>query len=96
MELFKLGLIVIFVGFALAFAATLVLTLTAIWGVGEVKVTGGGCVVIAFVPVCFGYGDPLLLAVLMAVAIVLVAVSYVFIREARKLTEKSGRIAESW
>jgi uncharacterized membrane protein len=56
----------------------------------EVKVTGGGCVVVFFIPICFGYGDPLVLVLLMALAIVLVVVSFIVFKSLVKTTQSLG------
>lgn len=78
-DMFRAGLLLFFIGFALAFVAvTLPLLMVALGVEGgrQVSVSGGGCVLILFVPICFGVGEaalPLMvLATVLAVALVLV------------------------
>ena len=56
MRLFFVGLVLIFAGFLLVLAAPLL----ALASDAKVTATGGavGCVVIFFVPICFGAGAP--------------------------------------
>lgn len=77
----ELGFVLIIVGFTLFFiAALLPLTFT-----GNASVSGGGCIIIFFFPVCFGLGDqPVLMMVLsMVLAIALLTASYLFLRSMR-------------
>jgi len=85
-RLWSIGLALVLAGFALAFAAALALVATApSWGVG-------GCVVVLFIPVCFGVGplaQPLLVATI-ALAIALVVVSLIAWRIAAKAAGRSS------
>jgi uncharacterized membrane protein len=75
MKLEKLGLALVLAGFALAFAAALLAALSAAQG-GAVGV--GGCVLVLFIPVCFGAGPlaPHLLVAALALALALVVLSF--------------------
>jgi len=89
-QLERLGFALILAGFALAFAAALVAALSVAQG-GTASV--GGCVFILFVPICFGVGPlaPYLLVAALALALALVALSFVLWRwalgEARRLAQ---------
>ncbi len=92
MELERLGFALILAGFALAFAAALLVALSAAQG-GAAGVSG--CVVVLFFPICFGLG-PLalhLLVAALALALALVALSFLLWRwalsEARRLAQAS-------
>jgi uncharacterized membrane protein len=93
MRLGTLGFILLIAGVIIAFVSTLIPFIAGLlsgFGGGEVKVTGGGCVVVFFIPICFGYGDPLILILLMAVAIVLVVVSFIIFKSLVKTTHSLG------
>jgi uncharacterized membrane protein len=89
-ELERLGFALILAGVALAFAAALFAALSAAWG-GAAGV--GGCVLVLFIPICFGAGPlaPHLLVASLALALALVALSFVLWRwalsEARRLAQ---------
>jgi len=81
LKLEALGFILIFLGFALAFVAALLPALMAVLQPSEgVQVSGGGCVVILFFPVCFGYGalGGAMLITVIALTIILVALAFAF------------------
>lgn len=85
MNLFKVGLAIVLLGFALAFVAALLPTLgTTILNRG-ISFSGGGCVIIMFIPICFGVGEhPLLLITLSAVlAVLLIVISFLILRLSR-------------
>lgn len=86
-NLFRLGLYLLFAGFALAFVAALLPALAAALGAGgqPVGVSGAGCVLVMFVPICFGAGEwalPLMVSAA-AIAAVLVVLSLVLLRQLR-------------
>jgi len=88
-----LGFILLIAGVVIAFLSTLIPLIAGLiggFGGGEVKVTGGGCVVVFFIPICFGYGDPLVLVLLMAAAIVLVVASFIVFKSLVKTTHSLG------
>lgn len=77
MNLFKLGLVLVFAGMILAVVAMfLPLLITA---PSSISVSSGGCVIVGFIPICFGVGEHALPVILIALvlAIVLVAISLV-------------------
>lgn len=85
---FKAGLALFFIGFALAFAAALVPLFTATLEAGRdraISVSGGGCVLIMFVPICFGVGEAALplMVIAVALAVVLTLLGLVGLRRAR-------------
>jgi len=92
LKLEALGLILIFLGFALAFVAALLPALMAALQPSEgVQVSGGGCVVILFFPVCFGYGalSGVMLITAIALAVILVALAFVFYWIASRAVRRS-------
>lgn len=73
--MFRTGLLLFFIGFTLALAAgilTMLMAASGIGGEGPVRVSGGGCVLIFFIPICFGVGEAAL--PLMIIAVVLTVV----------------------
>ncbi len=97
MRLFFVGLMFIFAGFLLVLAAPLL----ALASHAKVETTGGaggyvvifsgGCVVIFFVPICFGAGDPQVVSWgLVAVAVMMALVALVMWLISRELS-RAGR-----
>ena len=75
MDLEKLGFTLIIVGLFLALMAAII-PLFIIPFTESIKVSGGGCIVILFIPICFGYGEfslqLMLLAMILAIALIIV------------------------
>ncbi|MFZ8809902.1 MAG: hypothetical protein ACO2PN_17590 [Pyrobaculum sp.] len=89
MRLFLVGLVLIFAGFLLVLAAPLL----ALASHAKVEATGGavGCVVIFFVPICFGAGAPQVVTWgLVAVAVMMALVALVMWLISRELS-RAGR-----
>jgi uncharacterized membrane protein len=89
MRLFFVGLMLIFAGFLLVLAAPLL----ALASDARVAATGGavGCVVIFFVPICFGAGAPQVVSWgLVAVAVMMALVTLVMWLISRELS-RAGR-----
>jgi len=89
MRLFLVGLVLIFAGFLLVLAAPLL----ALASNAKVEVTGGavGCVVIFFVPICFGAGAPQVVSWgFVAVAVMMALVALVMWLISRELS-RAGR-----
>jgi len=74
MRLFKLGLVLVFTGVVLTIVAALLPLLLVSPETSSVSVTGGGCIVVFFIPICFGVGEQAQLALLLAVILTLVLV----------------------
>jgi len=94
MKLETLGFILIFLGFALAFVATLLPALMVVLQPSEgVQVSGGGCVVILFFPICFGYGalSGAMLITAIALAVILVALTFAFYWITSKAVRRSPK-----
>lgn len=88
MSLFKVGLIFVILGFAIAFVAALLpIVLGTMLSGQEINVSGGGCVVIMFIPVCFGVGEyPLIMIITSAVlALILMVFGFLILRWMRNL-----------
>ncbi len=91
MRLFFVGLVLIFAGFLLVLAAPLL----ALASHAKVEATGGvvgwSCVVIFFVPICFGAGAPQVVSWgLVAVAVMMALVALVTWLISRELS-RAGR-----
>jgi len=98
LKLEVLGLILIFLGFALAFVAALLPALMVALQPSEgVQVSGGGCIVILFFPICFGYGalGGAMLITVIALAVILVALTFAFYWITSKAVRRSPEGRES-
>ncbi len=74
LDLVKLGFIIAFIGIMVIFIASILLIIPAQQGGGEANVSVGGCVIIFFIPICFGYGEPRIMILAMILSIVLVII----------------------
>lgn len=89
LALWKVGLALVLVGFALAVVAALLpllATPSALTGVG-------GCIVLLFVPICFGVGN-LALPLLIAAAVLSILLLVVAFLVWRTLTREAQRVAQ--
>lgn len=70
----EFGLILIIAGFSLLFIAALLPLAFA----GSASISGGGCIIILFFPICFGVGDQpaIMMVIAMALAVALIVLSY--------------------
>lgn len=88
MDLVKLGFVLILIGFLIVFIATLLPMLMAIHREGAIEIGGGGCIILLFIPICFGYGEAHLVLPLIIVAMILtlavLIIGFLMFREARK------------
>uniref|UniRef100_A0A7J2U4X9 DUF131 domain-containing protein n=1 Tax=Ignisphaera aggregans TaxID=334771 RepID=A0A7J2U4X9_9CREN len=99
MKVFRIGLLLIFIGFIMAFATVLLLVLTPILqqsSQNTAVVGGGGCVIIFFIPICFGFGPqvfiwPLIIAALV-LAIATMVIGYLIYRWSVKAVEELKRV----
>ncbi|MEM1695018.1 MAG: hypothetical protein QW764_05575 [Desulfurococcaceae archaeon] len=93
MKLFKLSLALIFAGFLTIFLATVAYTLALLVQgyTADLRVAGGGCIVVMFIPICVGFGDPVVIVLMMIVALALIIASYVITRNLHKWIEKEVR-----
>lgn len=75
MDLEKLGFTLIVVGVLLALIAVIIPLFTIPFTEGA-KISGGGCIVILFIPICFGYGELSLqlvvIAMILAIALIII------------------------
>ena len=74
MDLLKLGLLLIFAGIIITFLAILLPLLLTTPESTSTSVTGGGCIMIFFIPICFGIGEQAHLALLLAVILSIILV----------------------
>lgn len=89
MRLFILALTMIFTGFLLLFVAPF-LSLA-----GRVEVAGGGCIVLFFIPFCFGAGSPQLLSIAVVMSAVLAVIAALIMwLTARELARRGGETGE--
>jgi uncharacterized membrane protein len=72
MSWMKTSLLLIFIGIVLLFIAILLLVVLLVVSGSISGVNVGGCIVVLFIPICFGYGEPSLLISLMAISVILV------------------------
>lgn len=79
MKLFKLGLLLIFIGIALAFMATILPLMLVGFETSRINVTGGGCIIVFFIPICFGVGEQATQALLLAVVLVIILVAVILL-----------------
>ncbi|MEM1772858.1 MAG: DUF131 domain-containing protein [Desulfurococcaceae archaeon] len=88
MKLFKTGLTLIFAGIILMFIAVIIPFLSIAGG--EIKVSAGGCILIGFIPICFGVGESALKHLLIALilSIVVIVVAYMLILYVNKEIKK--------
>lgn len=80
MKLFKLGLLFIVIGFLILIVASLLMLISSATGltIGGVS----GCVVILFIPICFGVGSPnvvVLLTLVSAILLLFILVSFLIL-----------------
>lgn len=99
MRLLNLGLILVILGFILIFALAISLLVFSILVQQSEppRIAGGACIIIGFIPICLGVGDPTLIVVLMVLAIVLIAASFMLTRmlgKQQKATAEGG--VEPW
>jgi|UniRef100_A0A7J3Z8U9 hypothetical protein len=87
MRLFHIGLLLIVTGFAVAFIATLLLVITPLLQQPPQNTTvasGVSCIIIFFIPICFGFGPQesiwLLTIAALALAAVVMVVGYMIHR----------------
>ncbi len=75
-RLFVAGLILLFVGVALTILAPIIAYIGASTSSSslQTRVVGGGCIVIAFIPICFGYGMSWVSILLLALVCLAIAV----------------------
>lgn len=71
MDLERLGFILILIGILIAFIAILI-PLFTIPLAGDIKISGGGCIILFFVPICFGYGEFAIQLIVLAIALAIV------------------------
>ncbi|MEM4487775.1 MAG: hypothetical protein QXK88_03100 [Desulfurococcaceae archaeon] len=81
-KLFKLGLVMILAGLVLAFIGTIIPLLKFKQDGSGVSITTGACILIGFIPICFGAGDfPVhLLLIVVSMSLLLVLLSVLFSR----------------
>lgn len=88
MNLYKLGVLLVMIGFSL-FAVSLVTLIVA--NVTEtISPTVGGCIILFFIPICFGIGTtPEVLAVLIVVSIMMALIALIMYKISRKLVRET-------
>ncbi|MCX8185010.1 MAG: hypothetical protein RMI56_02070 [Sulfolobales archaeon] len=93
-DLFKVGLALFIAGFTLALIATLAAAIFPALQAegGPTGVSSGGCILIMFVPICFGVGEAALPLMVLAVglAVVLLIVSLVLLSGIRRTLREIG------
>ncbi len=81
LELEKLGFILIVIGIIMVFIAAIAPLFTIITtNIANVEISGAGCIVLFFIPICFGYGEFALQLIIIAIILAIVlAVTYFII-----------------
>ena len=69
MNLAKLGFILIFIGFAIAILAAFLPLISS--PISDHEIGVGGCIIVFFIPICFGTGTHGLGTIMMVIAIIL-------------------------
>lgn len=70
-RLFKIGFILVFLGIIIVVLVPIIMVLTTTSGSSETHTGFGGCIVIFFIPICFGAGSPELVPLLIIIALAL-------------------------
>jgi len=84
-SLFLLGLVLMIMGIILASLAPLVyLASKAPAKPGPVEISGGACVVILFVPICFGYGSHQLVQTISLIGLLMAVLALLLILAFRR------------
>lgn len=78
-RLFVLGFVFMVLGFIVLFASALLMVLQGAGSEGEGGIGVGGCVIVFFVPICFGAGTPGLSTIVLILALILSILSIVFL-----------------
>jgi uncharacterized membrane protein len=88
MDLEKLGFVFILIGFFMVFIAVLIPLFTIAFSDG-IKISGGGCIVLLLIPICFGYGEFALQLIVIAIvlAMALILISFIVYRQLFKQLE---------
>ncbi|MEM3960233.1 MAG: hypothetical protein QW200_07940 [Ignisphaera sp.] len=95
MDLYKAGIILIIAGFILLFIAALlpltIYLLSPATGMGSVEIGGGGCILLFFIPICFGVGSQAVLLIIVALILALIAMifGYIIYRSIRNDLQRS-------
>lgn len=85
MKLITLSFILIVLGFLIAMVATLIPLFIVISNNSRIDINVGGCILVFFVPICFGYGTTplhlIMIILLLVIVIVLITIGLnIFIR----------------
>lgn len=92
MDLTRLGLIVILIGFTVAFIGILIPIYLVALGNVEAGVGAGVCIVLLFIPICFGYGEHALPLMILALglALAILIVGLIVFRAIKRSTVDLG------
>ncbi len=82
--LLRLGIIVLFAGLALILLSALLQTLTPA-NQGGVSSGVAGCVILLFIPICFGLGDtgflPIIISLSLILTLALILINFLILRK---------------
>ncbi|MCC6046048.1 MAG: hypothetical protein LM572_04650 [Ignisphaera sp.] len=95
MRIFHIGFILIVIGFIMAFAAALLLVLLPLvqqLPEGVSGIGGAGCIILFFIPICFGFGPqafvwPLIIATLV-LAVAAMVIGYAIYRYSIRIAKE--------
>lgn len=74
-DLLTLGFILMFIGIMVIVIASMIMIFSRPLYDGD-KINVGGCIIIFFIPICFGYGHPWIMIFTIALTIVLVIILF--------------------
>jgi len=73
-DLTTIGFIIVFIGIMVIIIASILMVFSQPMQDSGGRVNVGGCIIIGFIPICFGYGDPWVMVLAITLTIVLVII----------------------
>ncbi|OYT40705.1 MAG: hypothetical protein B6U89_01315 [Desulfurococcales archaeon ex4484_58] len=80
-RLISIGILLFFIGVIIIIVASLLFFFIAPSSPSDKRVEGGvaGCIVIFFIPICFGAGSPSIIPLLIILALIMVVIMIIFL-----------------
>ncbi|RLG83844.1 MAG: hypothetical protein DRO40_03360 [Thermoprotei archaeon] len=75
-DLATLGFIIVFIGILIIIIASILMVFSQPIQDSGSRVNVGGCIIIFFIPICFGYGEPWILILTITLTIILVIIVF--------------------
>ena len=73
-DLATLGFIIVFIGILIIIIASILMVFSQPIQDSGGRVNVGGCIIIGFIPICFGYGEPWVMVLAIILTIILVII----------------------